>query len=211
MAGHQTVPVTACSSHPQKQSEKQLKAHYSQNSIRWGGVELQDISWKEFHNTLYYLMSHSFYHMTTAQWDNDQYQSESWNIQETALQVFSQYNTLGTRVLCVRTSTAHCLYALMVDCCKLNTTYFKKHMQWIRDLLHTRVREKCKEELTALLPRGGPYTPFLLLSSLDMIMFCVWLALVWAEKLIMFGLYTSLSSLFNKKSWRNQQLLLEII
>ena len=32
--------------------------------------------------------------------------------------------------------------------------------------------------LTAFLPIGGPKTPFLLLSNLDMMIFCVWLALV---------------------------------
>lgn len=55
--------------------------------------------------------------------------------------------------------------------------------------------------LTAFLPSGGPNTPFLLLSSLDMMMFCVCWAVVWAEKLMMLGLYFSLSSLFSKKSW----------
>lgn len=54
--------------------------------------------------------------------------------------------------------------------------------------------------LTAFLPSGGPNTPFLLLSSLDMMMFCVCWAVVWAEKLMMLGLYFSLSSLFSKKS-----------
>ena len=53
---------------------------------------------------------------------------------------------------------------------------------------------------TAFLPSGGPKTPLRRLSSLDMMMFCVWLALVCAEKLRMFGLYTSLSSLFSRKS-----------
>ena len=41
---------------------------------------------------------------------------------------------------------------------------------------------------TAFLPSGGPNTPFLLLSSLDMMIFWVWLALVCAEKLMMLGL-----------------------
>lgn len=48
---------------------------------------------------------------------------------------------------------------------------------------------------------GGPKTPFLLLSSFERIMFWVWLALVWAEKLMRTGLYTSLGSLFRTKSY----------
>jgi len=51
--------------------------------------------------------------------------------------------------------------------------------------VYTKTREHV---LTAFFPSGGPNTPFLLLSSLDMMMFCVWLALVWAEKLMMLGL-----------------------
>lgn len=41
-----------------------------------------------------------------------------------------------------------------------------------------------------------------LLSSLDMMMFWVCAAVVWAEKLMRSGLYTSFFSLFNRKSWR---------
>ncbi len=44
---------------------------------------------------------------------------------------------------------------------------------------------------TVFHPMGGPNTPFLLLSNLERMMFWVWLALVWAEKLINTGLYTS--------------------
>ena len=54
--------------------------------------------------------------------------------------------------------------------------------------------------LTVLRPIGGPNSPFLRLSSLERMMFCVWLAVVWAEKLIMTGLYVSFGSWFRMKS-----------
>lgn len=57
-------------------------------------------------------------------------------------------------------------------------------------------------EPTVLLPMGGPYTPLRRLSSFDMMMFCVWAAVVCAEKLIIRGLYTSLFRRFNRKSCR---------
>lgn len=55
---------------------------------------------------------------------------------------------------------------------------------------------------TIFFPKGGPNTPLRLLSSLDRMMFWVCAAVVWAEKLMRSGLYTSFSSLFNRKSCR---------
>ena len=48
---------------------------------------------------------------------------------------------------------------------------------------------------------GGPNTPFLLLSSLERMMFWVWVEVVWAEKLINTGLYTSFGSWLRMKSF----------
>lgn len=61
--------------------------------------------------------------------------------------------------------------------------------------------EHNKHDVTIFFPSGGPNTPLRLLSNLDIIMFWVWAAVVWAEKLINNGLYTSFCSLFNRKSW----------
>lgn len=52
--------------------------------------------------------------------------------------------------------------------------------------------------ITALFPGGGPNNPFLLLSSLDMIMSWVWLAEVLAEKLMKTGIYVGLGSCSRK-------------
>ena len=60
------------------------------------------------------------------------------------------------------------------------------------------------KEPTVFLPSGGPYTPFLRLSSLDMMMSWVCLAVVWAEKLISSGLYLS-GSFLSRKFYKNKR------
>ena len=57
-----------------------------------------------------------------------------------------------------------------------------------------------KRGRTIFFPSGGPNTPLRRLSSLDMMMFWVWAAVVWAEKLMNNGLYTSFCRRFSRKS-----------
>lgn len=52
--------------------------------------------------------------------------------------------------------------------------------------------------IKAFFPGGGPNNPFLLLSSLDIIMSWVWLAEVLAEKLMKLGMYFSFGSCSRK-------------
>lgn len=52
--------------------------------------------------------------------------------------------------------------------------------------------------IKAFFPGGGPNNPFLLLSSLDIIISWVWLAEVLAEKLMKLGMYFSFGS-FSRK------------